>query len=237
MGEPILNEPLWEIVEQSAFLEERLGGDFLPTTRAQDSEVMDQRMAAWRRNCAKGDEKVFLKRLQWDGMDVGRARSLVGRVRWVKAGDLPPWARWLRPMIESSQEAWDESLLKNDLASIRGEQPAAFEELFYPFLRLAREALQKEAGAAYSLLAEAAHRQWERWLLRSLEAIAASTLDLEFTGFRSVNLQLADGTHYRQLYESFLNSLKGEGLLQSLSEIPGAGEIPGQRTRAVGGGG
>ena len=26
-------------------------------------------MAAWRKNCAKGDEKVFAKRLQWDGLD------------------------------------------------------------------------------------------------------------------------------------------------------------------------
>ena len=61
MGDPlpISSEPLWEIVERSAFLEERLGGDFLPETRAEDSEVIDKRMAAWRKNCAKGDEKVF----------------------------------------------------------------------------------------------------------------------------------------------------------------------------------
>src|SRR5208282_3639221 len=96
---------------------------------------------------------------------------------------LPPWARVLECMIESSQEPWDETLRKDDLVSIRGEQPVAFEELFYPFLRHAREALQKETGASYSLLAEAAHRQWERSLLLSWERMTGDTLDLEFTGF------------------------------------------------------
>jgi len=49
---------------------------------------------------------------------------------------------------------------KNERASIRGEQPVAFEELLHPFLRLARETLRKESGAAYSLLTEVARRQW-----------------------------------------------------------------------------
>jgi hypothetical protein len=35
MADPLSTstEPLWEIVERSAFLEERLGGKFLPETR------------------------------------------------------------------------------------------------------------------------------------------------------------------------------------------------------------
>src|SRR5580658_3090506 len=156
MGNPlsISTESIWEIVEQSAFLEERLSGGFLPETRAEDSEEaensqeMDKRMAAWRKNCAKGDETVFSKRLQWDGLNVDRARGLVGRVRRVNS-ELPPWARVLGPMIESSREPWDD--LKNDLASIRGEQPVAFEEFLYPFLWLARENLRKESRAACSL--------------------------------------------------------------------------------------
>ena len=111
MGDPlpISSEPLWEIVERSAFLEERLGGDFLPETRAEDSEVIDKRMAAWRKNCAKGDEKVFAKRLEWDGLDADRARGLLGRVRRANP-ELPSWARLLEQMIESSREPWDEAL-------------------------------------------------------------------------------------------------------------------------------
>ena len=248
-------------MERSAFFEERLGGDFMPETRAEDSEVMDERMAAWRKNCAKGDEKVFAKRLQWDGLDQHRARGLVGRVRRANL-ELPSWARLLEQMIESTREPWDEALLKNDLASIRGEQPVAFEELFHPFLRLARETLRKETGAAYSLLAEAAHRQWEESLLLSLEAIAAETLDLEFTRFRagpsnsppdpggvarpapgwlpaentksqsappptpssleegSTVVSAPSPTPSRGLYESFLRSLAGEGLLRLFLEYP-----------------
>src|SRR5271157_4471905 len=233
---PISSEPLWEIVEQAAFLEERLGGGFLPETRAEDSEDIEQRMAAWRKNCAKGDEEVFRKRLQWDGLEAVRARRLVGRVRKANpVGEMPPWAGWLRLMIESSREPRDESLQKNDLASIRREQPVAFEELFYPFLRLARETLRKESGAAYSLVAEAAHRQWERSLLLSLDAMAAATLDLEFTGFRTAQqispavapsgLDQLPGTDSRQLYESFLRSLEGEGLLRLFREYPVLGRF------------
>jgi len=216
-------------VEQSAFLEERLGGDFLPETRAEDSEAIEKRMAAWRKNCARGEEKVFAKRLQWDGLDVGRPRGLVGCVRRANP-EMPLWARLLGCMIESSQEPWDETLLKNDLASIRGEQPVAFEELLYPFLRLARKTLQKESAAAYALLAEAAHRQWERSLLISWEAIAGATLDLEFTWFRTAHPDspavapsgsgTLPGTGSRQLYESFLRSLQGGGLIRLFLDYP-----------------
>ena len=216
-------------MERSAFLEERLSGDFLPETRANDSEVIDKRIAAWRKNCAKGDEKVFAKRLHWDGLDGGCARDLVGRVRQINP-ELPPWVRLLVCMIQSSQEPCDDTLLKNDLSSIRGEQPVAFEELFYPFLRLAREALQKGTEGAYCLLAEAAHRQWEQSLLVSWGEIAAETLDLEFTGFRTAHQASPAAipseseplavTGCRQLYESFLRSLQGEGLLRLFLEYP-----------------
>ncbi len=134
-------------------------------------------------------------------------------------------------MIESTREPWDEALVKKDLASIRGEQPVAFEELFHPFLRLARETLRKESGQAYSLLAETAHRQWERFLLASWEAIAAETLDLEFTGFRSasqVSPTIAPAQDAgpppraasRKLYDSFLLSVRGEGLLRLFLKYP-----------------
>ncbi len=232
MGDPlpISSEALREIVERSAFLEERLGSDFLPETRAEGSEVRDERMAAWRKNCAKGNEKVFAKRLEWDGLDQHRARGLVGRVRRANP-ELPSWARLLEQMIESSREPWDEALVKNDLASLRGEQPVAFEELFHPFLRLARETLRKESGQAYSLLVEAAHRQWEKSLLLSLEAIAAETLDHEFTDFRTAHqvspavalsrsAEPLPGTGSRELYESFLRSVRGEGLLRLFLEYP-----------------
>jgi len=233
MSDPLCTstKSLREIVEQSAFLEERLGDDFVPVARAGNSEVIDQRMIVWRSNCAKGDGRVFRKRLQWDGLDFDRARSLVGRVRWANPKrKLPSWAQFLGHMIESSRKPWDESLLKNDLASVRGEQPVAFEELFYPFLRLARETLRKESGAAYSLLAEAAHRQWERSLLLSWEAIAGDTLDLEFTDFRAEHpishavtpsgSGSLPGTSSRRIYESFLRSLQGEGLLRLFLEYP-----------------
>ena len=184
MGNPlsISSGALWEIVERSAFLEERLGGGFLPEARAEHSEEIEKRLAAWRKNCAKGSEQVFAKRLQWDGLDAVRARGLVGRVRRANS-ELPPWAGVLREVIEFSREPADR--MKSDLASIRGEQSVAFEEFLYPFLHLARKTLHKESGVAYSLLADAAHRQWERSLLLAWEVITAETLDLEFTRFRA----------------------------------------------------
>ncbi len=208
-------ESVWEIVEKSAFLEERLGDDFLPDTRQEYSGETDKRIAAWRKNCAKGDETIFRKRLQWDGLDEDRARGLLGQVHKVNR-EIPHWARWLRPMIESSQGNWDE--MKNGLAAIRGNEPAGFEELFYPFLLLARDTLQEKSGTAYSLLADAAHRRWERSLIISLEVITAETLDLEFNDFREV--RPPDSTGSRDLYEAFLHSLEGEGLLHLFQKYP-----------------
>jgi len=207
---PFLSELLWEIVERLAFLEERLRGDFLPDTRVGDSEAIDQRMGAWRKNCARGNEKVFAKRLGWDGLDADNARELAGRVRRISP-ELPQWARLLGRMI-------------------RGELPVAFEELFHPFLRLARETLRNETGAAYFLLAEEAHRQWERYLLRSWEQIAGETLDLEFKAFRSPRKAFpslpisarrpSPASDSRRLYQSFLQIFQGDGLLRLFLEYP-----------------
>ena len=148
-------------------------------------KVIDKRMAAWRKNCAKGDEKVFAKRLEWDGLDQHRARGLLGRVRRANP-ELPSWARLLEQMIESSGEPWDETLVKNDLALHSGGAcPLPLKSFFIPSSGSPEKLLRKETGAAYSLLAEAAHRQWEKSLLLSWEAIAGETLDLEFTRFRT----------------------------------------------------
>ena len=228
-------EPLCEIVERSAFLEERLGDEFLPEPCAEDSELLNERMAAWQKNCAKGDEKVFAKRLQWDGLGQRRARDLVGRGRRTSF-ESPCWARLLGQMIECTEKPWDKALVNNDLASIRGERPVAFEGLFHPFLQLAREMLRKESGQAYFLLAEAAHRQCEKSLLLSLEAIARETLDHEFTDFRtahqdsstvalSSSAELAPGTACRELYESFLCSVRGDGLVRLFLKYPVLGRF------------
>ena len=276
MGDPLSasSGPFREIVEESAFLEERLGGNFLPETRTEDSEVIDERMAAWQKNCAKGDEAVFRKRLEWDGLDLDRARRLAGRVRRANS-ELPNWAQVLARMLESAWQGCDDSLRQSDLVSIRGDQPVGFEEIYYPFLRLARETLRKQSGTAYSGVAETAHRQWERSLLRSWDQIAKETLDLEFTRFRKDRLSLGlaakdegapgnsppdlspmrpsaevrqpgaisgevpdpaprphseaektappsapPASPSRQIYESFLRSLEGEGLLRLFSEYP-----------------
>ncbi len=59
MGDPlpISSEPLREIVERSAFLEERLGGDFLPETRSEDAEEIDKRIAAWMKELCQGQRE------------------------------------------------------------------------------------------------------------------------------------------------------------------------------------
>jgi type 2 lantibiotic biosynthesis protein LanM len=224
-----LSKSLWEIVEQSAFLEERMGADFIADERGEDPELIAHRMATWRKNCARGDEKVFLKRLEWDGLSVDQARRLAGRARRGNP-ELPSWAESLRRMVEESSLAGGDAFLKTDLAAIRGKKTIAFEEFHYPFLQLAREMVWKRAGAAYFLLAEAAHRQWERSLLSALEDIAAETLGHEFTEFRAARvasgaatipgIEPLPGPESRQLYESFLHSLRGDGLVRLFLAYP-----------------
>jgi type 2 lantibiotic biosynthesis protein LanM len=139
-------------------------------------------------------------------------------------------------MIESAHEGCDDVLRKNDLASIRAAQPVAFEEIYYPFLRLARETLREKAGTAYSSLEEPAHRQWERSLLLSWDDLARETLDLEFSEFRkdralrghapapeaekTKSPSAPHSTQSRQIYECFLGSFEGEGLLGLFVKYP-----------------
>lgn len=234
-----LAEALWAIVETSAFLEERLTGNYLPDAGPDETHQVNRRLAQWRKNCAWDDERVFRKRLQWDGLDMERARSLLGRVRRANPDqELPPWAALLSKMIAFSGNTWQE--MQADLASIREEQPVAFEEVFYPFLRLARENIQEQAGNAYFQVAESAHRQWERGLLSSWASIAASTLEYEFSLFRNARADsspsaptenrnedlspatggLSPGTPSRRLYESFLRTLQAAGLLRFFLHYP-----------------
>ena len=126
-------------MEPLAFLHERVSRDFQPETRAENTAEIEKRLAEWRENCSRGDQAIFRKRLQWDGLDENRVRGLVGRVRRTTS-ELPTLVlRLLRCMVECSQAPWNDSERKNDLAGIRGKQPAAFEGFSRPLPpRLAR---------------------------------------------------------------------------------------------------
>jgi len=182
-------------------------GDGLPS-----ASVVDPRLQRWRTVVAGDDETRFRQRLACDGLDVedARLRRALGPARVDPDAPLPPWAMFLeavahwRPGDSSAPPASDASL--------------PFEDVFLPFVAVARDRLRHASGAAYERLPPSAHATLERTLLRTLTTVAAPVLAQEFAIHRAVRQSGFDGLlrqltteSSRVLYDSFVTDLHRGG--------------------------
>lgn len=180
-----LNEWLAAVAAKSATLSERMAGAAEPVVSAESAEQAAARRAEWRRIVARGEEAGFVRRLAWDGWDDAAVAPLLGEVRAPAAGGpLPAWAEFLREALEAGLAdadcAWIEDAARRP-AGYDPKAPLAFEEMFVPFLAVARRRVEAGARAAAVLLAPAAWAALERHLLAHLTRRAERALFLEFS--------------------------------------------------------
>ena len=219
----VSQQDLIKIVEQASTIAERLSGGrnpsrrycFIPDAAQANHKLINSRIEKWRQVVAQGNQEIFAKRLAWDGLDVDIAQVL-GIVRLADAQQLPVWAETLQEVLQADMETGYAGTYR----CLNPEAPIPFEEVYLPFVQVARQKLIAQTGVSYQLLSEKAHTSLERSLLERLASVGAQSLHLEFSTFRLLKqsslsrlLGQLQGSGAKEHYQNFIKGLITGGLL------------------------
>lgn len=224
----ISTDHLVEIVEKASTIFERISPEFVPKNFDEDQNLINLRLEKWCKVSTNGNQEKFIKRLNWDGIDVDTARRALCNVSLVERQCLPSWTHTLREAMEVASSIAQEIFTQTNTEQrqyIDVKEPLPFEEILIPFIDIASKKLIKCAGSSYELLSATAHAKLERSLLKQLSIIFALPLDLEFSLLRSCRgsglSRLIEQLHRnssKQKYIEFVQNLLDDGLLSFFKE-------------------
>ncbi|MCE9573141.1 MAG: type 2 lantipeptide synthetase LanM [Deltaproteobacteria bacterium] len=153
-----------------------------------------RQQARWRSLVADDDPATFRKRLAWDGLSTAaRASSPAARAR-------PSWAELLLEVGAAARGLVRDTRRPRH---VRARAPQPFEEVYRPFLAVARQRLDARLDRA-AQVAPAARADLEHALLRQLAVIGQATLAREAERF-------AAGSP-RRAARAFVDALFADGL-------------------------
>lgn len=197
---------LRQIVADASTLWERLEGSYAPEPDADGAKAAEARFERWRERAARGDSGLFKNRLTWLDTSPEKALSVLGKTRL--EGELPRWAQVFT-------DAMDALPAMPEQYKSSGHP---FGTVLFPF---ARAGFGMLAPACRSLFSPEILAKLTGDLLRELSYIAAPTLYLEFSVFRSEQNSsenvIGDKTG---LYEKFATGLLEGRLWNFFSEYP-----------------
>src|SRR5262245_12723812 len=204
---------LQQIVEQSSSLTERLHGHVVTDAPPGHETLVAQRLERWAQSAAAGHADQFDRRLRWDGVERQTVRAALGPSRCQGNQPLPAWAYTLSAVVAQAG-AIDPGQLR-PYTALRPETPVPFEELFVPFVVVARQQLTVQAQNHRPLLSPQAHRDLDFALVERLARVCFRTLEQEFAIFRLAHQQSAftlllgqfQNTTSRQLYDAFVKDI------------------------------
>ncbi|MBW4499343.1 MAG: type 2 lantipeptide synthetase LanM family protein [Scytonema hyalinum WJT4-NPBG1] len=211
----VLQQDLLKIVEQASTLAERLGNCFVLDEAGDNDKLIMSRLKAWCQVVAQGNPEKLAKRLVWDGLDSGTIVRVLGAVRLANGQQPPVWAETLREVLQADLEMGD----ARGYRCLNPKEPIPFEEVYLPFIQVARQKLIAKVSDSWQLLSEAVHISLERQLLLKLASLCARSLELEFSRFKtvkqsaSISLPEQQGRYYNVQYQTFVKDLKTKGLL------------------------
>jgi type 2 lantibiotic biosynthesis protein LanM len=217
------------------------------TTQINPQLESDHRLERWCQVAAQGDWKKFQKRLQWDGLDIDTACSILNSVPIAKEQELLDWTETLKDIIQTASE-WKletkqlQSMLTDDplLIATDSNNLIPFEDLLLPLIHVARQKLLvclklpalSPSNLLLELLLPEAYLKLERSLLISLTNLWDKTLEEEFSNFRPFGYHLLslmeiktelepETTHYK----AFMQNLLQDGLLTLFQKYPVLGRL------------
>lgn len=222
-------QELSQIIKQSATLSERLDLEYIPSEVNENDPIIHSRLETWCKIVTEGDWEKFEQRLAWDNLDLYKVKKVIGSVSAIKNIPIPTWAKILNECLETASLINLEELRQRAFSSqlLDPKTPLIFEELFLPFIEVARNKLINHTESYYCLLSPNAHACLERSLLRSLSQACSVPLEIEFSLFRITKqtslirlLNTSNGKSSRKHYQSFIGSLLAEGLKKFFLEYP-----------------
>jgi type 2 lantibiotic biosynthesis protein LanM len=140
----------------------------------QSPRLAEIRLQRWRERAARNDEELFVRRLSWLQTTPTEALKLLGNAQL--QDELPSWISVFAQALRFAETA-------EDLAT-QSRQP--FAAILSPFVK---SALEELAPACFEVFSQAILQVLAEDLLRELSHIAAPTLYLKFSIFRSQNFQ------------------------------------------------
>lgn len=223
---------LIKIVEQASTISERLGNEFILNQSPANDDVLNSRIENWCQVVAQGNQQQFEKRLAWDGLDLSTIRRVLSSVRLADEEHLPAWVEILKAALQATTLVSLETLQKDlceENCFLNSQEPLPFEEVFLPFVYVARQKLRHQAGSNYCLLSEKAHATLERYLLQSLTYLCSQAMGVKFQIFRTYEqptlirrIGQLQGSHSKEQYNKFIRKmLEGEllGFFQEYSVL------------------
>ncbi len=173
---------LARIAVDSLSVWERLAANLRAESPPEPQEI-ETRLKQWRNAASDGDEALFLDRLARDGLDATDPRRLLGRIDIPWNFKLPEWCEVLNRVLEATPRSQDAAVSPEPATKfpyLEPGDPLPFEELFLPFVEVARALLAAEGA---SNLPAHVLNAFARDLLRGLAEIAARVLAVEFRAF------------------------------------------------------
>ncbi len=189
------------LIVRAATIDEVLSDRFEALPEAEgDADLASQRLTAWRRHAASGDEALFQHRLARDGLTLGAVRARFAGVRRRTSAPPPAWV---------ADAVWIDAALQDVATRPAGGEPCAFEDLLWGVVEAADSRLWDDiAPRARGHLAEAARAALRHALLEELSALTAPSLYERFSAARKAQGAPGEGT---ALYEKFVSDMRGGG--------------------------
>jgi type 2 lantibiotic biosynthesis protein LanM len=236
---------LVHVAEKASSLSDRLSGGYIPRDTIDDDSLAEiqAKLERWCQHAARGDWENFKKRLAWDDLDIDTVRRALGPVSFDQDQPLPGWLHTLDETLSSLPSTLPARGSPAEDRCLDRTAPVPFEELWLPFVRIARQRLSEREGSPVHLLSREALAALERELLSTLATIGSQSLCLEFTVFRtlrqpakllsfmqpsrrpstSADEPLAEPSS--QLYEAFVQYMLAGGLFDFFHEYSVAGRL------------
>ncbi len=219
---------LVEIICKASTITERLGSEFRFNKAQANDALINSRIQKWCQRVAQGNQEEFEKRLTWDGLDLNTVRLALGSASMADNQPLPVWVGTLQSAMQAASSIYLKILEKgnfNEYRCLDPQDPIPFEEVFLPFVDVARRNLIALAGSSYSLLSETAHATLERSLLSQLSQLGSQAMELKFSLFRTFQqpslaslLKPLEGSVSREQYRAFIKGMLSGKLLLVLQE-------------------
>ena len=220
---------LIKIVEKASTINERLDSSFILNEIAENNKIVNSRLERWCQVATEGDWEKFKQRLALYDLDLNIARRAVGSVSFSDEQNLPAWVDTLKEGIKATALVYRESLKKGFIAKenqfLNPLKPLPFEEIWLPFIYVARNKLMAQTGTSYSMLAPEAHDTLERTLLESLTTLSVQALATRFKVFQYQKqpafirtLGKITATCSNEQYKLFIEEMLNSGLLSFFQE-------------------
>lgn len=204
--EPGREVALHRIVSDASTLSERLAGAYSPVASLRSAKLAGERLEKWRERAAQGDPALFEQRLAWLETTPEKVLGLLGEVRL--NGEPPRWSQVFTAAMAACSDA--------KTCTLAASHP--FGTVLAPFVQAGLAAL---APACQSVFSQEILDTLTHDLFRQLSYIAAPTLYLEFSTYRSAlgHTESASKGETR-LYEAFAANLLKDGFRDFFSQYP-----------------